>query len=226
MKKANKIRVYKLIALVAAAVIMYYLAAFSNMPDVDERNIVTMMGIDAGQNGGVKVTAHILVPVTGGENKFNQDTEQAEGKDIIDAISKFGVMQGRKVEFSKCAVIVVGEPLARRGLLKETQTLLSAKIVSPGTLMILSSGIPAHEFLKTALDLGEETGENIGKLFIRFENSLAMPHLTLLTFLSGNCAESRAHFMPCVELKYKEGEGGEGKDSGSEGAEPNRKPKT
>jgi len=224
MKKINQIRLYKFIALIVAAVLLYYLAAFSNMPDADERSIVTMMGVDAADDGGgVTVTAHILVPVSGGDNKFNQDTEQAEGKDLLDAINKFGVMNGRKVEFSKCAVLVFGQTMAERGILRETKTLLGSRLVSPGTLMILTDGTTAREFLKTALDLGEETGENIGKLLNRFENTLAMPYLNLLTFLDGHSGESRAAFMPCVELRYKDG--ADKTDGEAAGGGDGRKPK-
>ena len=222
IKKANKIRIYKLLAVLAAAVILYWLAAFSNMPTVDERNIVAMMGIDASDDGGIKVTAHVLVPVTGGENTFNQDTESAEGKDLFDALNQFGVMQGRKVEFGKCAVLVFGQTMAERGILTETQNLLAAGTVNPGTLMIVAADSTAEDFLGTALDLGEETGENIGKLLARFQSSLAMPQLNLLTFLSGNAGESGAHFIPCVKLKQKDN-ANEGEDGA--GAEPNRKPK-
>ena len=222
MKKANKIRIFRVAAVMFALLLAYCLATFSNMPEVSERDVVTMMGIDY-VDGKIRVTAHILVPVSNEENKFNQDTAEAEGKDIFSALDKFSIAQGRKVEFSKCGVVVFGKALAERGLLNEVKGLLSANIVSPGIVMLVSNTPTAKEFLSAADDLGEETSEHIGRFINRFENTLSMPMLVVLTFLDGELGESHASFIPCIELEYKHTENDAPEESSGKEEEKNSK---
>ncbi len=196
MKKSNKIRLYKILAVAAALFIAWSLSVFSDTPDVTERAVVTMMGIDAGDGGGVRVSVHVITPSTG-DVKFRQESAESGGKDIFEALDGFTVRKGKKVEFGQCGMLVVGKSLCERGLLPALEALYTAGIVSPGIVTVAATG-SAADFLKTAEGLGEETSENIAKLITRFQDTTQMPMLYLLTYLNGELSESGASFLPRV----------------------------
>ncbi|MCL2062175.1 MAG: Ger(x)C family spore germination C-terminal domain-containing protein [Firmicutes bacterium] len=227
ISKKNKIRIYKIIALVIAAAAIYCLAAFSNMPPIDKRCVVTMTGIDF-LDGGVRVTAHILLPVSQNESKqFKQDTLTADAKDIFEAVEKFNVMQGRKVEFSQCGVLVLGRGLLDAGVSDTLQAMYASNLIGAGAIVLAADNGTAAEFLQAVNDLGEETSENIGTFLRRFQTTTAMPKATLLSVLGAETGESRSMAVPRVEIEYKEGmqpqeEGGE--SSGGGGGEGGDKP--
>jgi len=203
MKKHNRLRIYKVIALAVALVLIYSLSAFSLSTSIDERAVVTMMGIDY-KDDEVCVTAHLLVSVLGGENAFVQDTAEGRGATLFEALNRFSVLHGRKAEFSHCGLVVVGESMLERGIRNEMQALLSAGTLSPGTLLIASKGESAQEFVVAANDLGLEANEDIARFINRFERSLSMPHMTLVDFLRNEMGESGASFLPAVKLEYRD----------------------
>jgi len=203
-QKRKKVLIIKLVAVAIAIITAVGISVYSNTVEVNQRSIVTMMGIDASEDGGVIVSAHMLVATPGiMENEFRQDLSVTSGRNIFEALSKFNVAKGRKVEFSQCGLIVFGSSIAEQGLLSIAKGLLSANILSGGVLVLSTQG-DACDFLKEAAELGEATSENISKFLTRFQNTLEMPMAVLLSYLNSELSESGAGFMPIVEFKGNE----------------------
>jgi len=199
--KRKKILAIKLIAVTLALVTAICISIFSNTQDVNQRSIVTMIGIDASSCGGVVVSTHMLVATPGiMENEFREDMSIVTGRNIFDALGRFNVAKGRKVEFSQTGLVVFGKDIQERGILEICKALLSSNIVSGGVLVLATDG-DACDFLRDAAALGEVTSENIARFLTRFQNTLEMPMAVLLSYLDAELSESGASFIPIVTFK-------------------------
>ena len=201
IKPRKKILIYKIVAIVLAIAAAFSINSFSNTQDVNQRSIVTMMGIDKHESGGVVVSAHMLVATPGVmANEFRQDMSSSYGANIFEALSKFNVAKGRKVEFGQCGLVVFGKDILKDGILEIATGLLSSNIVSGGVLMLATDGT-ACEFLTQASELGEMTSEHIAKFLTRFQHTLEMPMSVLLSYLNSEFSESGASIIPVVKFK-------------------------
>jgi len=199
MQKRNKIKVYQIIAVVLCIVSAVAISSFANSPEVTERSIVTMMGVDSHQHG-VTVSAHMLVGVPGiAEQEFRQDMVLATGRNLHEAMHKFNARKGRKVEFGQCGLVVFGAEISESGILEDAKNLFSARVVSGGILVLTTQG-SAADFLENAANLGEQTSENITKFLTKFQNTLEMPMAVLLSYLNGELGESGASVVPIVSF--------------------------
>ncbi|MCL2847457.1 MAG: Ger(x)C family spore germination C-terminal domain-containing protein [Firmicutes bacterium] len=200
--KRKKIIIYKIIAVALAAIVVFGLTN-ANMPQANERSIVTMMAIDTHEDG-VLVSTHMLVATPGiMENEFRQDLAEASGRNIFEAISKLNIAKGRKAEFSQCGLVVFGSELAQEGILEHTKALLASNTVSGGTLLLTTDGT-GKDFLESAGLLGEQTSETLSKFITRFQDTLDMPMLVLSSYLSSELSESGASFMPILKFSNEE----------------------
>ena len=200
-KSRKKVLVIKLIAVALAIITAVSISVFSNTIEVNQRSIVTMMGIDKTEDGDIVVSAHMLVSTPGiMENEFRQDLSTVSGRNIFEALSKFNVAKARKVEFSQCGLVVFGSSIADNGILNIAKALLASNTLSGGVLVLATEG-DACDFLQEAAELGEMTTEHIARFLTRFQNTLEMPMAVLLSYLNGELSESGASFMPIVRFK-------------------------
>jgi len=199
IKKSSKLFIYKIAAVALALLTAFAIARFSNTPDVNQRGIVTMIGVDH-HDEGVMVSCYMIISTPGIlENEFRQELTSAVGNNLFEALEKFNIAKGRKVEFSQCSLIVFGNEYCENGILDTCTTLLSSNIVSGG-ILLLTTGGTAFDFIKDADDLGEQTTESIAGFITRFQHTLDMPMLTLVSYLSGELSESNAGFIPIVKF--------------------------
>ncbi|MGF7186266.1 spore germination protein KC [Desulfitispora alkaliphila] len=97
-----------------------------NKVELSERALVMGTGIDKGEDGTVKVTIQVLQPIKkgipaagiGGEATDNAVwVTTSTGETLFDAVRNFGMQSGRKLFFQYNEIIVIGEEVAREGIL-------------------------------------------------------------------------------------------------------------
>ncbi|MGI8314666.1 Ger(x)C family spore germination protein [Halobacillus mangrovi] len=102
------------------------LSGCSAQNELDEILILSGIGIDEGEHGGVKVILKATNPQastsgheSGGNNQAPSYTFVSEGEDVIGAFSNVNELLGRKPFFAHISALVVGEEYARNQGVKE-----------------------------------------------------------------------------------------------------------
>ncbi|MGP4070078.1 Ger(x)C family spore germination protein [Halobacillus sp. B29] len=102
------------------------LSGCSSLNELDEILILSGIGIDEGEDGGVKVILKATNPQastsgqeSGGSNQAPSYTFVSEGEDVIGAFSNVNELLGRKPFFAHISALVVGEDYARNQGIKE-----------------------------------------------------------------------------------------------------------
>lgn len=99
-----------------------FLAGCWNRREIDTLGFVAAFGVDQREDGQVEVTVQVAKPkVTAGEGGAGKEkpyeTYSASGKTLFDAIRNLTKKSPRKMWFGHAQMVVIGEEMARRGVL-------------------------------------------------------------------------------------------------------------
>lgn len=233
MKNGYRTLIYKIIFVAVVMIVAIFSAVYTSILPVEQKAIASMIGFDTTENG-INLTAHILTPVTEAKTQFAQSVVEADGDNVFDALNKFSIKLGKKVELEFCGMLVFGAGALQEGVLDECKALFSSGVVSAGVLLVGSDTMTANEFLTLANDFGEESSKGVSSFLTFFEKTLDMPIITLSDFLRSNLGESNASIVPCVDIKKiggsesasgSSGEKNSGADGGSSGSSQDSSPK-
>lgn len=113
--------------LLALLLLLFSVALFTtgcwNRKELDKLGIVSAIGIDKGEDGKVKLSVQIIKPESlkkgggGGEKEKPVIILSSTGDTVFDAIRNFVAKSGRKLFHPHNSVIVLGEKMAREGVL-------------------------------------------------------------------------------------------------------------
>lgn len=86
--------------------------------DIEDVGLILALGIDAGDEGGIKLWFQVALPGAGIESLSRQETllTMVEGDTLYDALMKAETRSAMQLTLGHVRVIVIGEKLARRGL--------------------------------------------------------------------------------------------------------------
>lgn len=99
--------------------------------EVNRLAIVDVLGLDAGEDGGILLTAQVIVPTRLGVGPTGAAAEaspfllaRSTGKTVAEAITRLDTKVPRQIFLEHLQLLVLGEELARRGLLPIADFLL------------------------------------------------------------------------------------------------------
>lgn len=220
--REKRLKLYKILVTLFLILIFVMPGNVSNMPQIDQRVLVTALGIDL-DPAGVKVIAQVLIP-EGESNKSSQQIVTGKGKDFINGVENMSINMGRKIELAHCGMMVVGKELAKESVLPHFEQLVSVAKISAGIYVVSTKDLSAEDFLKKAntIDKSSSTGLNN---FLTFCTIAAhIPTITLLEFTTNIFEESNSSYMPCIDVgaplpKEDEGSSSSQSSGGESGGE-------
>lgn len=195
---------FKIFLAVFAVVLALSPSTFKRVPDIEQRVVAGVLGLDAAQDG-YKVSAQVIIPKRATEGEPKQEVVDAEGKSVSEAIDKLNRAMGRRADLGHCGVIVVGRALAERGIKKELEYLFAGGIVTPGTNLICTQ-TEAGEFIEGALNMAADSITGLDSFITYSSSGSHTATLDLNRFLSSTEGESHTSYMPVLELNEQEGE--------------------
>lgn len=230
MKSNKRLIIYKVLIILFVAVILILPETMSQIPEIDMRVLVTVIGIDESDKG-VKTSAQVIIPMMAGEGQIIQEVVEAEGATLSEALDKLNITMGRKVELGHCGMVVLGNKISEVGVEKYLKFLLSSGKISAGCSLV-TSDTEASKFIDNANKLSEASSSGINN-FITYSNSGAhIATVSLLGFLSESNSITETSSIPFVEIKEKPeenssgsaGESESGKGGGAGGGSEKSKP--
>ncbi|QGG47823.1 Ger(x)C family spore germination protein [Heliorestis convoluta] len=135
--------------------------------ELDQMAFVLSMGIDQSPQGLIEVTARIAVPeaiVGGGGGGGDQSTSPAEISKVVTIAARtipegFALLEAtveRRVTFTQCRTVVIGEELVRQGLDQILDFFNRHREFRRTLIFFMSKGSPAREIFQHAVPVLEE----------------------------------------------------------------------
>lgn len=176
--------------------------------ELNDLGIEMGFGLDILEDGKYKASGQLLVlsgqgPPSQGETRFFVET--GIGKNILDAISRIQAKMSRKVFLGQRKVIVVGEELARHGLLPVLDEYSRNPDVRLRTTLAVVKGDTAENVLKRSYPLERlpSTGILKEQRQLGFNGELA-----LFRFLESVNSEGSSPTLPAISLSRSNGGSG------------------
>ena len=198
MKKSSRVLCFKIFLAAFAVVLVLAPSTFTHVPDIEQRVVVSVLGVDAADDG-YKVSAQVIIPKRATEGDPKQEVVDADGKSVSEAIDKLNRAMGRRVDLGHCGVIVVGKSLAEQGVRRELEYLFAGGIVTPGTNLICTKS-EAGAFIKKAVSLAANSVTGLDSFITYASTGSHTATLTLNRFLSSTDGESNTSYMPILEI--------------------------
>ncbi|MCL2822229.1 MAG: hypothetical protein FWD86_03420 [Firmicutes bacterium] len=146
----------------------------------------------------IKVSALVMLPLVGGGPLFAADVASAEGNSLAEAIENLNISLGRRVEYSHCGILVLGQDYAKSGVKTELEYLFCARLVSPKINMAVSSTPTTDEFLQGLSEYGNRM--SMANLFKYTVSGMIGYSNTLVGFLDADGQRGRTTAVGCFGL--------------------------
>lgn len=135
--------------------------------ELEDRAVVSALGVDKGREGRLLVTAQIIVPsqIAGGQGGTTSSGSEmkspvlvvsAEARTMSEAVTLLEKKSGRKLFFSFMEIIVIGEELARENIVPVTDWVNRSRELRLRTLLAVANG--------TAREVIESPGAALEKI--------------------------------------------------------------
>ncbi len=178
--------------------------------ELEDRSLVTLLGIDNGDKSEILLTTVIAVPRTaakgmqgsgGGGGKGSATMLSAEGRDLFDALDNIESMSSRRVTPIHAAVVIIGEGLAKKDIAPVIDVFTRSLEFRDNTLVAVSQG-RAMDFIKEFTSLEEaEPSTAISKLINTANLTLgACPVVTMHEFISAYTVLGADPWAPYLAL--------------------------
>ena len=193
--------------LIIAALFFVFVFFFSNdfgLIDIEKTAIITAIAIDSAENG-YEVTAQIAVPEATDKNSENKKAQiSGHGGTIGAAIKDIGDKSGWFPNLQFCNVLIVGEELTHRNVLKVLDYFSKTLRVQDSALVVTTDK-KAKELLEVSTPLDNISSFALQKILLKnpgFDSDVA--ETDIKNFCIDYYSESRSSYMPIVKLNKQE----------------------
>ncbi|MDA8441230.1 MAG: Ger(x)C family spore germination protein [Peptococcaceae bacterium] len=201
----------KFVFLFCLVISLFLVTGCWNRRDLNQLVIVAAMGIDKGEDQQVILTAQVIKPVASAssEGSASENTAveilTAQGKTVFDAVRNFVEESGRKLYYPHTMAIVVGEGLAREGILPVLDFFLRDHELRLTTWFLVSSGSAADVINLKPL-LGPIPAQNL-EMLLKDSHDVAKSVSTNILDTFNECAdESLQPVLSRVEINVINGQ--------------------
>lgn len=170
--------------------------------DLTEMAIATAVGLDKTDAGDIEITVQVVKPgVIKARDKGSEEETtwvySATGKTVFSAIRNLLTTVNRKTYFSHVQLMVIGEELAREGVMCVLDLFERDKETQKKANMIIARGLTAKEVLQAESDL-----ENIPALHINsiLDNYDTLAKIRKITFIDLMADFNYSGFSPTVGI--------------------------
>ena len=208
------------IAVVILAIVMLMFPGVDGDGDITDKLVAVAMGIDY-DGGALTVTVNSVLPVSGGESGSVTSVPVSQsGGSVAECLAGIEKKTGRSLELGLCGAVVIGDALAKEGVLSVASVLLSGAVVSPGVYLIQADGDSAENVIRESSAFAFDSPTALTQLIKNAEKSIGGCPVTLLKFVSDSCGKAKTATVPLLSVqKAPEPSGGE-KEGGSEKYQP------
>ena len=167
----NKEKIFIIIYLLFITVI---LSSCTKGREIQQLAIVTAMGIDR-EGDNLILTCEISNPL------YNPDTDgvssasksvvfiYGKGRTLLEAIAELSLNLDRELFFSHADILILGEDLAKQGIIQNLDYLLRSQEPRETTKIVVAKGCKASEIMGLRGDLNFSVGQYVGKLLDNFD---------------------------------------------------------
>lgn len=225
MKVANLMPKLTVILSVLVMTLMVLMPGCWGKLELEDRSLVTLIGIDSGEKNEILLTTVIAIPRTaaagilGGRGGAEGSAVilSAEGRNLFDALDNIEAMSSRRVTPIHAAVVIIGDDLAKKDVAPVIDAFTRSLEFRDNTLVAISQG-KAMDFIKGFTPLEEtEPSTVVSKLISTANLTLgACPVVTMHEFISAYTVLGADPWAPYLALAAP---APPEEESGTEGAE-------
>ncbi|WP_425058673.1 Spore germination protein B3 [Sporomusa carbonis] len=211
----------RVIAIIFMVVLSLVAAGCNGAKETDEVAYIVAMGLDAGQDGKLKVTYLVALPQAVGGQDSGKGGEKPpalltfEGENLAETRGLLNSSLSRTSILSHVKAIIIGEELARKGLARVTSPFMRYReyrgsmflIVANRTTAqrLLSANKPIFETLQSkffesmmlkSVDNSFFPRTNIHEFYVRLKSNSAAPIIALFGLNPGNGGHAVGEIMP------------------------------
>ncbi|MCL4514668.1 MAG: Ger(x)C family spore germination protein [Firmicutes bacterium] len=202
--------------------------------ELEELGFVLAMGVDAGQDGQILLTAQIAVPAKlgggggggggGGAGGGSQGppvlVKTVSGRTILDAIDRFQATSDRRLSFLHNKMVIFGNDLAKKGLENHVHLLTRWREMRRSMFVLVSNG-KAADILKIQPQQ-EANPSNYLENLVREDNRMGrIPFIQVNDFVQGLETRGMEAVAPIIRVEKggersgNPGPGGRGDEGGA-----------
>lgn len=170
--------------------------------DITNKLVAVALGVDY-KEGAITVTLSSVLPESGSSegNAVSSVPVSASGGSISECFHKIEAKTGKSLELGLCGVIVLGNEIAKEGVLDTTSILLSGAIISPGAFLVQADECSAEDIIRKSTLLTFDSATVLTELIFAAEKSTGNKPVTLLAFVSDSSGKSQSAVAPLMKMK-------------------------
>ncbi len=191
----------KIVAVLLMLIIPLCFCACEESEQIDELAFVKILGIDKTAEG-LKVTAGMLIPK-------NKDDKEAQGHEYISVkcqtvsqgLSLLEATSEKKIFFGQINSIVLGEEMAREGILNTVDYLVRSDELRFDIPIVVSKGLTAEEVIGNGSSEASHVSQRIEKLLEVVYSTSASGKVEMSKVVNMLEDPFRAVYLPYVQVK-------------------------
>ena len=201
----NKIAA-RIFAFFAAALLLLFFSNDFGLIDIQKTSIVTAIGIDAGENGTLDITAQIAVTESGSNAKAGNVSVRG-AQTVGEAIAELNLKTGWYPTLVHCRLILLGMKTAENNVFRALDYFLRSQFVEDYCLVAVCDG-RAEDALGAQSPVGDMTYAAIEKVLSSEAQKTGLVSVNnLREFAKSYYAPGNSGFLPLLSIK-KEAEDG------------------
>lgn len=175
--------------------------------DISNRTVVQGVGVDINDRGTYTVTLETINT----ENYSNSDGTASpvmnirsfSGKTVYSAIKSAYSTFGKTPVMSQNRVIIIGEDLAKKGIISALDFFIRDAENYPSVL-IATTPMSAEDFFKKATDDSSVISRDVENIILTADEDLTVTSLTLCELVNRSKDDLNAFYMPVVSTKEED----------------------
>lgn len=212
--KTNKIGM-QIFLLIAAFLLLLFFSNDFGLIDIQKTSIITAIGIDAGEEGGMDITAQIAVPEAGNSGKAGNVSVKG-ARTVGEAISLLNLKTGWYPTLVHCRLILLGEAATKTDVFRSLDYFLRSQFVEDSCLVAVCAE-RAEDALGAQSPVGDMTYAAIEKVLSSEAQKTGLVSVNnLREFSKGYYSVGKSSFLPVLTLKKDAQAEGGGSSSANE----------
>ncbi|MBR5388274.1 MAG: hypothetical protein IK147_02255 [Clostridia bacterium] len=214
-----KLKKYKILLFLLAAVLLLFFSNDFGLIDVEKTAIITAVAVDK-DGDRYKVTAQIAVPEATDVNAENQRAQiYGTGGTVGAAIKNIGDTSGWFPQLAFCNLIILGENLADTDLVRVLDYFSKTLRMQDSALTVMSEG-NAADILKLSTPLDHISSFALQKILLKNAGlNRDIAHCDVKTFCLNYYSVSESSYMPYIKVVSQKRENSENENGGGGGGD-------
>lgn len=177
----------KIFIIIYTLFIMLILSSCTGANEINKLAIVTTIGIDR-EDGDILLTCEVSNPLYNPETDGISSASKSvvfisgKGKTLFEAIRNIRLDFDRELFFSHANVLILGEELAKEGIIKNLDYLLRSQEPREDIKIVVAKGSRASEIMRVRGDLNLSVGKYISNLLDNFDYNGKMINISLAEY--------------------------------------------